>query len=271
MYINYFYQIKFLYFASVDKNEMIKKEGKFTYIEEGEGAPLILLHGLMGGVDNFGSMVDIVAEAGFKVLAPDLQLFDVPLLKTSIKYLSEYLNDFMQHKKLEKAVLVGNSLGGHIALVFAKKHPEKVSGMVLTGSSGLYENSMGDSFPRRGDYDYIKEKTEEVFYDPKTATKELVDKIFAIANKRDSVLRLLAFAKSAIRHNMANDIPHFKMPVCLIWGKQDKVTPPHVADEFHSLFPNSELYWIDKCGHSPMWEHPERFSEITIEWLKNHF
>lgn len=250
---------------------MIKKEGKFTYIEEGEGAPLILLHGLMGGVDNFGSMVDIVAEAGFKVLAPDLQLFDVPLLKTSIKYLSEYLYDFMQHKKLEKAVLVGNSLGGHIALVFAKKHPEKVSGMVLTGSSGLYENSMGDSFPRRGDYDYIKEKTEEVFYDPKTATKELVDKIFAIANKRDSVLRLLAFAKSAIRHNMANDIPHFKMPVCLIWGKQDKVTPPHVADEFHSLFPNSELYWIDKCGHSPMWEHPERFSEITIEWLKNHF
>ena len=250
---------------------MIKTEGKFTYIEAGEGPPLILLHGLMGGVDNFGSMVDIVAEAGFKVLAPDLQLFDVPLLKTSIKYLSEYLNDFMQHKKLEKAVLVGNSLGGHIALVFSKKYAEKVSGMVLTGSSGLYENSMGDSFPRRGDYDYIKQKTEEVFYDPKTATKELVDKVFAIANKRDSVLRLLAFAKSAIRHNMAEDIPHFKMPVCLIWGKQDKVTPPHVADEFHSLFPNSELYWIDKCGHSPMWEHPEKFSEITIDWLSNHF
>ena len=262
---------KFLYFAIAEKNEMIKTEGKFTYIEAGEGPPLILLHGLMGGVDNFGSMVDIVATAGFKVLAPDLQLFDVPLLKTSIKYLSEYLNDFMQHKKLEKAVLVGNSLGGHIALVFSKKYAEKVSGMVLTGSSGLYENSMGDSFPRRGDYDYIKQKTEEVFYDPKTATKELVDKVFAIANKRDSVLRLLAFAKSAIRHNMANDIPHFKMPVCLIWGKQDKVTPPHVADEFHSLFPNSELYWIDKCGHSPMWEHPEKFSEITIDWLSKHF
>ena len=57
------------------KNEMIKKEGKFTYIEKGEGVPLILLHGLMGGVDNFGSMVDIVANAGFKVLAPDLKLF----------------------------------------------------------------------------------------------------------------------------------------------------------------------------------------------------
>ena len=250
---------------------MIKTEGKFTYIEKGEGFPLILLHGLMGGVDNFGSMVDVVADAGFKVLAPDLKLFKVPLLKTSIKYLSGYINDFMRHKNLEKAVLVGNSLGGHIALVFSKKYPEKVKGMVLTGSSGLYEKAMGDSFPRRGDYEYIKVKTEEVFYDPKTATKELVDKVFDIVNKSDSAIRLLAFAKSAIRHNMSEDLPNMNMPICLIWGQQDKVTPPHVAEEFQTLFPNSELFWIDKCGHSPMWEHPEKFSEITIDWLNNHF
>ena len=250
---------------------MIKKDGKFTYLEKGEGTSLILLHGLMGGVDNFGNMVDIVASAGFKVLAPDLKLFEVPLLKTSIKYLSEYLHDFMKHKKLEKAVLVGNSLGGHIALVFSKKYPEKVDGLILTGSSGLYEKTMGDTFPRRGDYDYIKVKTEEVFYNPKTATKELVDKVFDIVNKSDSAIRLLAFAKSAIRHNMSEDLPNMNIPICLIWGKQDKVTPPHVAEEFQSLFPNSELFWIDKCGHSPMWEHPEKFSEITIDWLNNHF
>ena len=108
-------------------------------------------------------------------------------------------------------------------------------------------------------------------YDPKTATKELVDKVFDIAIKRASVIRLLAFAKSANRHNMAEDIPYFTMPVCLIWGKQDKVTPPYVAEEFHSLFPNSELFWIDKCGHSPMWEHPDKFGQITIDWLNNHF
>ena len=250
---------------------MIKKEGKFTYLEKGEGTSLILLHGLMGGVDNFGSMVDLVASAGFKVLAPDLKLFEVPLLKTSIKYLSEYLHDFMKHKKLKNAVLVGNSLGGHIALIFSKKYPEKVDGSILTGSSGLYEKTMGDTFPRRGDYDYIKVKTEEVFYDPETATKELVDKVFDIVNKSDSAIRLLAFAKSAIRHNMSEDLPNMNMPICLIWGKQDKVTPPHVAEEFQSLFPNSELFWIDKCGHSPMWEHPEKFSEITIDWLNNRF
>jgi pimeloyl-ACP methyl ester carboxylesterase len=144
-----------------------------------------------------------------------------------------FLHDFLTFKKVDKVTLLGNSLGGHIALVFAKDFPELVHSLVLTGSSGLYENSMGDTFPRRGDYNYIKTKTEEVFYDPKMATKKLVDNVFEIANNRNSVVRLLAMAKSAIRHNMSKDIPHLDFPVCLIWVKQDGVTPPHVAEEFH--------------------------------------
>ncbi|MBT5090123.1 MAG: alpha/beta hydrolase, partial [Flavobacteriales bacterium] len=152
-----------------------------------------------------------------------------------------------------------------------KKHPEMVSGLVLTGSSGLYENAMGDSFPRRGDKNYIRTKTEEVFYDPKVATDELVDKIFEIANNRVSILKLLGYAKSAIRHNMGQDLPHFKIPVCLIWGEHDKVTPPNVAEEFHELLPNSELHWIPLCGHAAMWEHPEEFSKIVLKFLNDKF
>lgn len=248
---------------------MLKKEGKFKYLEEGEGHPVIMLHGLMGGVDNFGDMVNIVAKK-HKVYAPDLQLFETPLLNCTIKNRAKYIHKFMKLKNLKSSILIGNSLGGHVALVFSKLYPEMVDGVVLMGSSGLYENSMGDSFPRRGDYNYIKTKTEEVFYNPKTATKELVDKVFAIANKRDSVIRLLAFAKSAIRHNMSKDLPNFKMPFCMIWGKNDKVTPPHVGKEFKNLLPNSEIYWIDKCGHSPMWEHPETTSHFVIDWSTRH-
>ncbi|HIP27296.1 MAG TPA: alpha/beta hydrolase, partial [Flavobacteriaceae bacterium] len=81
------------------------------------------------------------------------------------------------------------------------------------------------------------------------------------------LIRTLALAKSAIRHNMSKDLPHMKMPVCLVWGKNDKVTPPKVADEFNSLLPNSELFWIDKCGHTPMMEHPNVFNEILDKWL----
>ncbi|MEE2954347.1 MAG: alpha/beta hydrolase [Bacteroidota bacterium] len=249
---------------------MIKTEGKFNYLEVGEGSPIILLHGLMGSIENFGDMVDYISK-DYKVYGLDLKLFETPLLKCSVKNLAKYLRAFMKHINVEKAVLLGNSMGGHIGLIFAKLYPEKVSGLILTGSSGLYENSLGDTYPRRGDYNYIKTKTEEVFYDPKTATKELVDSVFEIANKRASIIRLLAFAKSAIRHNMANDLPSILVPSLLIWGHQDKVTPPNVAKEFHKLLPNSELEWIDLCGHAPMWEHPKRFSEIILKWLNIYF
>lgn len=250
---------------------MVKEEGKFKWLEEGEGGkPIILLHGLMGGVENFGEMVDFISEE-YKVYGLDLRLFEGSILKVSVKNLSEYLHEFMEHIGVKSAVLLGNSMGGHIGLIFAKEHPEMVDGLILTGSSGLYENAMGDSFPRRGDKDYIREKTEEVFYDPTVATDELVDRVFEIANSRVSVLKLLGYAKSAIRHNMAEDLPYFKMPVCLIWGEHDKVTPPKVADEFHKLLPNSELNWMPLCGHAAMWEHPEAFSKIVLKFLNEKF
>jgi len=250
---------------------MVKEEGKFKWLEEGDGGkPIILLHGLMGGVENFGEMVDFISEE-YKVYGLDLKLFEGSILKVSVKSLSDYLYDFMNHLGLSSAILLGNSMGGHIALIFSKEHPEMVDGMILTGSSGLYESAMGDSFPRRGDKDYIRTKTEEVFYNPEVATDELVDRVFEIANNRVSILRLLGYAKSAIRHNMANDIPNFKMPVCLIWGEHDKVTPPNVAKEFHELLPNSDLYWIPLCGHAAMWEHPEEFSKIVLKFLDDKF
>ena len=250
---------------------MIKKEGNFKWIEKGNGGhKVILLHGLMGSAENFGDMVDFISKE-CHVYGLDLKLFEGNILKVSVKNLSDYLYKFMKRIGIEKAVLIGNSMGGHIALIFAKNHPEMVTGLVLTGSSGLFENSMGDSFPRRGDYDYIKKKTEEVFYDPKTATKELVDNVFELAQKRITTLKLIGYAKSAIRHNMGKDIPNIHHPCCLIWGEHDKVTPPHVAKEFHKLFPNSELNWVPKCGHAPMWEHPKHFSDIVLKWLNKNF
>ena len=166
---------------------------------------------------------------------------------------------------------MGNSLGGHIALYHTNLNPDNVIGMVLTGSSGLYENAMGGSYPKRGDYEYIKKKAEDVFYDPKIATKELVDDLFETINNRNRVIRTLAIAKSAIRHNMRNELPHMEQTTCLIWGKDDNVTPPDVAEEFHSLLPNSELNWIDKCGHAPMMEHPDEFNKIVEAWLTKYF
>jgi pimeloyl-ACP methyl ester carboxylesterase len=249
-------------------DENLKKDADFEYLEFGEGQPLIILHGLMGNLSNFEGVMDYFPKKGYKILMPQLPIYDLPLIKTNVKNLAKFIKDFIEHKKLKDYILIGNSLGGHIALYFAKQNGEKVRGMILTGSSGLYENAMGGGYPRRGDYDYVTNKVQEVFYDPKIATKKIIDEAFDTINNRSKIIRTLSIAKSAIRHNMAKDLPNIKMPVCLIWGKQDGVTPPNVAEDFHKLLPNSDLYWIDKCGHAPMMEHPNQFNEVVEKWLK---
>jgi pimeloyl-ACP methyl ester carboxylesterase len=196
-----------------------------------------------------------------------LPIYTLPLQNTNVKALADFVNSFIEFKKYRDIILIGNSLGGHVSLVYVKNHQDIVKALVLTGSSGLYENSMGGTFPRREDYNYIKEKVGYTFYDPNTASKELVDECFAIVNDKGRLIRILAIAKSAIRHNMGEELHNIKVPTCLIWGKQDMVTPPEVAEEFHQLLPNSELFWIDKCGHAPMMERPKEFNEILDKWL----
>ena len=245
----------------------LKREDKFTYAEAGEGRPIIVLHGLMGALSNFDETFKHFSKKDYKVLIPELPLYTLPLLKTNVKNLADFVHEFIKYKKLKDVILLGNSLGGHIALYYTKHYPEDVKAIVLTGSSGLYEKSMGDSYPKRGNYEYIEQKTKDVFYDPEIATKELIDDVYGIVNNRNSVLKTLAIAKSAIRHNMSNDVPNMKLPACIIWGKQDNVTPPEVAKEFDDLLPDSELFWIDKCGHAAMMEHPDEFNTILHKWL----
>jgi len=242
----------------------------FRYVERGEGKPIVILHGLMGGLSNFRGVYDFFPEKGYRVIIPELPVYDLPLLKTTVKDLAVHLDKFFTSNHLEDVILLGNSLGGHIALLYTKLYPQKVRGLVITGSSGLYENAMGESYPKRGDYNYIKTKSEEVFYDPKVATKEIVDEVYETVNDRNKLIKTLAIAKSAIRHNMAKDLPKMEIPTAIIWGAQDCVTPPNVAEEFNRLLPNSTLYWIDKCGHAPMMEHPDSFNTLMDTWLTQH-
>tara|TARA_R110002167_G_scaffold36686_10_gene115886 strand:- start:2359 stop:3123 length:765 start_codon:yes stop_codon:yes gene_type:complete len=247
--------------------EKIITEGKYRYIEIGEGTPIIILHGLMGGLSNFQGVTEHFPPKGYKVLIPELPIYDMPLLKTNVKQFAKFLERFIEFKGLENVILLGNSLGGHIGLLHTKLYPNMVKALVITGSSGLYESAMGDGYPRRGDYDFIKKKAEAVFYDPSVATKEIVDEVFATVNNRNKVIRTLAIAKSAIRHNMAKDLPKMHTPTCIIWGENDSVTPPDVAELFHELLPDSELFWVKECGHAPMMEHPTEFNRLLDAWL----
>ncbi|OEY73522.1 alpha/beta fold hydrolase [Salegentibacter salarius] len=246
----------------------LRQEGKFTYLEQGEGTPIVILHGLMGGLSNFDGVTEYFPKHGYKVVIPELPLYSMSLLKTSVQTFAKYLKEFIDFKGYDKVILLGNSLGGHIALLATKLYPEMVEALVITGSSGLYENSMGESYPRRGDYEFIKKKAQDVFYDPEVATKEVVDDVYETVSDRNKLVKTLAIAKSAIRHNMAKDLPKMKTPTCIIWGKDDNVTPPEVAEDFQRLLPDADLYWVDKCGHAAMMEHPVRFNELLHDWLQ---
>ena len=244
----------------------VKEIGKYKYYEAGEGPTLVLLHGLFGALSNFKEVISEF-QSTHKVIVPILPIYEMPLVSTGIGGLVKFFKKFVEMKKLSDMTLLGNSLGGHVALAYTLKYTEKVKAMILTGSSGLYENTLGGSFPKRGDYNFIKEKTELTFYDPKVASKDLVDEVYEIINNRDKVLRVIALSRSAMRNNLANDLCDLDLPVCLIWGKDDTITPANVADEFHALINDSELHFIDKCGHAAMMEKPIEFNVLLASFL----
>jgi len=246
----------------------VKSQGKFKFVEEGEGEPLILLHGLFGALSNFKDLFDHF-KSRYKVIIPMLPLFELGL-DTGVGALAKYVQKFIDMRGFEQVHLMGNSLGGHVGLIYTLAHKEKVKTLTLTGSSGLFENGMGETYPKRGDYEFIRRKTELTFYDPAIATKELVDEIYDIVNNRLKAIKIIALAKSAIRNNLSTELREITCPTCLIWGKNDTVTPPMVAEEFKQLLPNSELHWIDKCGHAPMMEVPAEFNAILATFLDQH-
>ncbi len=244
----------------------IKQVNKYSFIEEGTGEPLILLHGLFGALSNFTDLIEYFRHHN-KVVVPMLPLLDLDLLHTTVGGLEKFVHKFIETMDYKDIHLLGNSLGGHVALLHVLKHPERIKSLILTGSSGLFESGMGDSYPKRGDYEYIKKKTEVTFYDPATATKELIDEVYGIVNNRLKAIKIIALAKSAIRNNLGDEISKITKPTLLIWGNNDAVTPPFVGREFNKLISLSELHFIDKCGHAPMMERPAEFNQILHKFL----
>lgn len=247
----------------------IKQQGKFKFIETGTGEPLLLLHGLFGALSNFKDLIDYFQKK-YTVVVPILPLFELDIFHTSVGGLAKFVHRFIETQGYKNIHLLGNSLGGHVGLLYVLKHPEHIKTLTLTGSSGLFESGMGDSYPKRGDKEYIRNKTRLTFYDPATATEELVNEVFEITNNRIKVIKIIALAKSAIRNNLGEELKAIQQPTCLIWGNNDTITPPFVAAEFNKLIPNSELHFIDNCGHAPMMEVPKEFNIILEQFLSKN-
>ena len=243
-------------------------EKGFQYIDEGAGETLLLLHGLFGALGNFEHLIAHFSKT-HRVIVPMLPITEMSPRVASLEALVKWVEGFVEFKNLTNINVLGNSLGGHITLLYVLKHPDRIKTMSLTGSSGLFENAFGTSFPQRGNYEFIRERVAFTFYDPATATKELVDEVFATVNNNMQGLCIVKVAKSAIHHNLSDRLHEFTCPTLLIWGNQDNITPPFVGEEFHKGIKNSELHFLDKCGHAPMMEQPAEFIVILDKFLNN--
>ena len=246
----------------------IKEENGFKYIESdpGQEKTLLLLHGLFGALSNFATIIDHFSGRA-NVVVPLLPIFELPLRKLSVMGLVDHVNEFVKFKGYSQVNQVGNSLGGHVAILFALSRPDLLRSMTLTGSSGLFEAPLGSTFPKRGNYDFVQKKTESTFYDPAVASKELVDEVYDIVNDRNKAIRVIAIAKSALRHNIADRLDQIRRPVLLVWGKDDTITPAFVGEKFHELLPDSRLFILDRCGHAPMMEHSDEFNRLLNDFL----
>ncbi|RYY12642.1 MAG: alpha/beta fold hydrolase [Cytophagaceae bacterium] len=240
----------------------------FEYVDEGQGPVLLLLHGLFGALSNWQRVVEDFAPH-YRVIIPVLPVYDMPLPQATVPGLQAYVENFVEKLALPASFTVlGNSLGGHIALVYTLHNPGRVSQLVLTGSSGLFEDGMGGSFPKRGDYGFVQERVGYTFYDPAVATKELVDEVFAVTNSNAKCLRMISIARSAQRHNLARELHRIVVPVLLVWGLNDTITPPSVAHDFARLLPQATLRFLDHCGHAPMMERPAAFNRCLGQFLE---
>lgn len=227
---------------------------------------IILLHGLFGGLSNWTRVIKHF-EDNYDIYVPKLPLFEKHEGDT-VKYLVDFLADMIDGAKLTDVILVGNSLGGHIAIRYSHQYPDKVAKLVLTGSSGLYENTQVGSYLKRGNYGYIRERVAATFYNPAVATDDLVAEVLAVTTNSFKCLSIIKCAKSTQRDQVLSLLPEISTPVLLIWGEEDHITPPAVARQFWEGLPNAALVMLPECGHAPMMEKPAAFNAALQEFIK---
>jgi pimeloyl-ACP methyl ester carboxylesterase len=235
-------------------------------MERGVGEPIVLLHGLMGQMHHWDGVLERLGH-GYRPIAPSLPIFHPDLREPSIDTLARHVIGLMDALEIPRAVVCGNSLGGHVALRLALEHADRVSGLVLTGSSGLFERGFTSGVPHRPDRSWVRRKMEEVFFDPAFVTDGWVEEAHRVVSTPASALRVLRFARDARRDNLEGRLSHVRVPALLVWGLEDRITPFNVGERFHELIQTAQLCGLARCGHAPMLERPEAFAAAVSAWL----
>ncbi len=248
-----------------------KREGLVfhrPYIDEGKGSVVILLHGLFGDINLWLPVVEELKKT-HRVIIPRFPLFDLPIEQTNLSFLVRVLHDFIEWHQLSYVTLVGHAVGGQVALFYAHQHPDAVEKIVLVGSSGLIDQNPVDESgaTHPANFHFISEKVRNAFYQEVPEVENQTRSIYETVQSLPKRMVLTSLVKSSLHSKVASFLGKLELPVLLIWGLQDKITPPEVALHFHDLLKNAEVKFIDQCGHVPMVEQTEKFNQHLYQFL----
>lgn len=224
-------------------------------VDTGFGEPLILLHGAFGNLSNWSYVLHEFSPT-HRVLIPRLPFFSLPVSAERLDDLVRYLENFIEHFRLNKITLIGNSLGGHLALWLAWHHPSRMKNIVLAGGSGLFENSSDDTFEAVNDY----------LFGATTADRRAND--FDAVQNETKTLSTPGIVHSVRRKNLPDVLNQIQTPTLLLWGLNDSITPPEIALQFHENLPKSKVVFLEECGHAPMTEQPKTFNQHVRKFLE---
>lgn len=271
--------------TTVQENDVQAGKVRIHYREAGAGEPLIMLHGTGPGADawtNFRANVDALAEVR-RVLLVDFPRFggsemaDLPGPRLDV--LSGVLRDFMDALGLERADLVGNSMGGQVALKLAIDSPERVGRLVLVAPAPFSRSTMvpmptevvrqiagyykgeGPTLPK------MRRLMETLVFDSTTVTDEVVQERFE-ASTRPEVL-VVNQGPHWEHQSLEHEIDRAKAKTLIIWGQEDRASPLDHAFTMLRVMPDAELHLIPRCGHSVQIEHPERFNKLALDFLES--
>lgn len=241
---------------------------EFRWTEAGAGFPVLCLHGLFGASEHWEPVLEALAPS-CRAMALTMPILETPPDDLSVSGLRAYVEAFLDAERVPPAIVVGNSLGGHVALDLALHAPERVRGLVLSGSSGLFEPSFTRGVPPRPSAQFVRERMTEVFHDPVMVTPEWVEAIHGVMSRRIYAMRVLQVIRSARRYNLEDRLGDIRCPTLLVWGMEDRITHRDVAIRFLAGLPSATLRLVPDCGQAPMLEHPEAFVRAVLDFLES--
>ncbi len=245
-----------------------------NYVEAGSGPAVVLLHGLGGNLSNWAFTVPALSGK-YRVVVPDQVGFggsDKPQINYRIGTMVDFLHGFLKKLGIERATLVGNSLGGWISAAYALAYPERVERLVLVDSAGfafegpkevllgLNPSTLAGS----------RQMLRSIFYNPDSfATDAAVETFFTQKLKKGDSYTVDRFIDSIARKEDVLDgkLSGLRAPTLIVWGREDRLTPIASAERFAKEIRGSETVVIEKCGHVPQMEKPAEFNAALLKFL----